>query len=150
MQFYTKTKHNAVYAPAKGIVVGVFRPQRRITVRYGRNYGYSFLHIEDIPESIKVGDKIEPRTLLGYTESREEGWWEIELDVKRGDQYSTLPPYDYFSPESQKKFDRILDAVEYEPGVYSSWVVREGEDSWIAETGSDQWETSAERVGYEY
>ena len=78
-------------------------------------------HIEDIPENITVGLKVEQRTLLGYTEfGNNEGWWEIELDVKRGNQYSTLPPYDYFSPSSKAKLDAILKAVEREPGHYKS------------------------------
>jgi hypothetical protein len=90
--------------------------------------------------------RIEEKTILGYTEHlNDEGWWEIELVVKRGDVYRTLPPYDYFSKESKKKLDFIIANQKWVEA--ESWTVREGEDSWIQLIGSDEWHTSAHRIG---
>ncbi len=146
MQFYTYSHHNPVYAPASGIVTSVDNQWASITVRHGRKYGYTMHHIVDI--TVNVGDRVEQGDLIGYTELRAGlGWWEVELNVHReGNVYRSIPPYDYFSPESKEVLDMILNSTRYRD--YTSWTVREGEESWIAEIGSDEWWCSAWRLGY--
>jgi len=141
----TKSTHDPVYSPAKGIVVWIKEEYQMITIRYGRNYGFTMHHIVDIPENIEVGTKVENGTLLGYTEERAgAGWWEVELNVKRGSIYRTLPPYEYFSKDSKEKLDFILSSQKMSD--FPSWTITEGDNSWIAELGSDEWWCSFNRV----
>lgn len=155
IQFYTKSFHDPVLAPAKGIITEMHEGRASLTVRYGKNYGYTMHHIVDFPEDLKKGDKVEAGDLLGYTELRNgTGWWEVELNVKRGNVYRTLPAYEYFSLESKNALDEILAAQS----VYSfpSWTVRKSyttdqgrvEKSWIEIIGSDEWWASSQRIGY--
>jgi len=155
IQFYTKSSHDPVLAPASGVITEMHEGRASLTVRYGKNYGYTMHHIVDFPEGLSKGDKVEPGDLLGYTELRNgTGWWEVELNVKRGDVYRTLPAYDYFSPEGKKALDEILAGQDLY--FFPSWTIRESyttehgyqEKSWIEIIGSDEWWTSSQRIGY--
>jgi hypothetical protein len=148
MQFYTKSYHDAIYSPMKGIVVWMDRRWKTFSIRYGRNYAITFNHIVDIPNNIQLGTKVEEKTLLGYTEHLNgEGWWEIEVHVKRGDIFRSVAPIDFFSSSSQQRLNSILKETMYVE-KYTSWTVREGEESWIATWGFDELWTDGNRLGY--
>ena len=147
MQFYTKTYHDPVLAVASGTITGIESEMQSLIVRYGKNYGVTYHHIVDIPRNFSAGDKVEAGMLLGYTQHlNNAGWWEVELNVKRGDVFRTLPAFDYFSEESQEELMFVLNSAEqkYE---YTSWVER-GDDTWIKDLGDDEWWSSPYRLGY--
>ena len=154
MQFYTKSSHDPVLAPASGVITMIHVANASLTVRHGKNYGYTMHHVVDFPANLKEGGLVEPGDLLGYTELRNEtGWWEIELDVKRQNVYRSLPAYDYFSLESQKALDEILAGQDLY--FFSSWTIRQSYtdehnqvESWIEMIDSDEWWVSSQRVGY--
>lgn len=156
IQFYTKDRwHDPVYAACEGTLIDISTERQSLVIRYGRNYGIVYHHIVDFPSSLKVGEKIERGDLIGYTEKKSGlGWWEIEVDVKRGDVFRTVPPIDYFSEESQEKLNDILngDDVWYENkwGANRTWTVTEGEESWIKYLDEPEWWTSPFRVGYSH
>ena len=115
MQFYTRTGEKPILAVAPGTVILVEPKYKSLTIAYGTHYGVTYHHIEKIPSNINPGDTIKAGDILGYTETmfREddrvtEAWWEIELNYKKGDVFRTLPPYKYFSKESQAKLDFII------------------------------------------
>lgn len=149
MQFYTKSYHDVVYSPMKGIVVWMDKVWKTLSIRYGKNYGITFNHIVDIPDNIRLGTKVEEKTLLGYTEHLNgEGWWEIEVHAKRGDLFRSIPPIDFFSSASQQRLNNILKETETYTDKYTSWTIREGEESWIAAWGFDEIWTGNNRLGY--
>ncbi len=129
-------------------------------MRYGRNYGIVFQHLVDVPVGLKVGDKVESRTIVGYTQGQMGvGWWEIEVAARVGDVVRTQPPYDFFSSESRKKLDAIILAAK-EKCPYTSWTISQttepsnpgqGKGSWIQDIGGKkEWWTSGERLGLQY
>ncbi|MDD4985239.1 MAG: peptidoglycan DD-metalloendopeptidase family protein [Dehalococcoidales bacterium] len=167
MQFYTFSSHDPVYAPCAGTVVNIFggldpntgNEAGGVTIRYGRNYSVTLQHVVEIPLNIKVGSKIEAKTLVGYTQGQMNvGWWEIEVAARVGNVIRTKPPYDFFSPGSKKRLDSILAAaIKKESSPYTSWTVTEtnmpsipaeGKGSWIQDLGGKkEWWASGERMG---
>lgn len=153
MQFYTKDRwHDPVYAGCEGTLIDFSDDNGLVIIRYGYNYGIVYHHVIDFPSSLSRGMVIERGTLIGYTEKLNGlGWWEIEVDVKRGDVFRTVPPIDFFSEESQQQLNDILNASDiwYEDlwGTNRSWTVTE-EESWIPYLDEPEWWTSAYRVGY--
>ncbi len=152
MQFYTTTSHDPVYTVAKGTVVSIDRSKKTFSIRYGRNYGVTYHHVVDILDNVTVGVKVEAGTLVGYTENfQDEGWWEIELDVKRDNICRTLPPFGYFSAESQTKLQSYLDASPTwnVSGSPRTWTVTTGEDCWTKYFDAPEWWSSLyDRLGY--
>lgn len=152
MQFYVASEKMPVRAVAPGIAISITRDYQGgsgfLTVLYGRNYSITYHHVIEIPDSLKEMDRIELGDTLGYTEMRPnegimEAWWEIALNARRGDVYRTLPPFEYFSEESQEKLQAIIDATWY--GDETEWTVTEG-CSWIKYVGKEWW-TSSSRLG---
>ncbi len=92
-----------------------------MTIRYGRNYSVTLHHLVDVPPEFKVGDKVEAKTLIGYTQGQMDvGWWEIEVTARVGNVTRSKPPYDFFSPESKKALDAIIPAaLKHESGPFS-------------------------------
>jgi hypothetical protein len=152
MQFYTTTSHDPVYAVAKGTVVSVDRDYKTFSIRYGRNYGVTYHHVDDILDNVTPGAKVEAGTLVGYTENLGgEGWWEIELNVKRDSVCRTTPPFGYFSAESQAKLQSILEASPtWEvSGSPRTWTVTTGEDCWTKYFDAPEWWSGLyARLGY--
>ena len=103
MQFYMKTNASDYLTVAPGIVTRSETFENSVglvSIKYGENYVITYLHI--IPnKDLKVGNKVEISDVIGKMEKRnnpyhgEETWWEVQLTVKRGKLYRTLPPYDY-------------------------------------------------------
>lgn len=156
MQFYTKSRRDKVLAPAPGIVTMVDKEWASLSVRYGRNYGYTMHHIVGVPEEIQPGARVEYGDLLGYTEFNKrphdgfvEGWWEIELIKKEGDRYRSIPPYPYFDGESKRKLDSILEWSDFGEGdCVRSWNPSNCNQSWIDWVGKPEWWASGSRLGY--
>lgn len=154
MQFYMKNRDpDPVYAGCEGTLVVVSNEYTFISIRYGRNYGILYHHVVDFPDNLEPGMRIERGDLLGYTENRDGlTWWEVEVDVIRGDVFRTVPPIDYFSEESQQKLNDIVDASDIWPedlwGVSRTWTVTEG-DSWIPYLDEPEWWSSAMKIGYD-
>lgn len=160
MQFYLESDKKPIYAAAAGRVILNEKKHKSVTIAYGTHYGYTYLHIVDVLPDIKPGKKVEQGQHIGYTEvkiqdenGKKEAWWEIELNYKNGDVFRTLPPYEYFSQESQKTLDNIKNAAHYgypQSGNYEpSWTVREG-CSFIKYLDVPEWWSSGIRVGYPY
>lgn len=153
MQFYIKNRdHDPVYAGCEGTLIIASNEHGFVSIRYGRNYGIVYHHVVDFPGNLEPGMKIERGALLGYTEEKDGiSWWEVEIDVKRGDVFRTVPPIDYFSEESQQKLNDIVNASDiwYDDlwGVDRAWTVTEG-DSWIPYLDEPEWWTTAMRIGY--
>jgi len=151
IQFYTKnTSHDPVYAACEGTLVFISEEWNSLYVRYGRNYGIIYHHIVDFSNTLELGMKIERETLLGYTETKNNlGWWEIELDVKRGDIFRTVPTFDYFSKESQGKLMAILNASWWDEssGSTKSWTVTDG-DTWTVYLDEPEWWAAPDHLGY--
>lgn len=157
MQFYTTSVHNPVYAVAPCTILYVNRESGGINTRYGRNYGITYYHLENILENITPGLKVEAGTLLTYTETRWheemgywEGWWEISLEVKRDNVFRSLPPFEYFSTESQVKLQAIIDASptwDSRYGPAGAWTSTTG-GSWTRYLPAPEWWASPARVGY--
>lgn len=164
MQFYAADGPSPVYSAAAGTIITVERDYKTkgytsgfVTMRYGKNYGIHYAHVVDIPKEITPGAKIESGTLIGYGERRPlphdpsiiETWWEIELDVKKGSVFRSLPPYDYFSQNSKKELQSILSSSQEWSVIGSSktWTVKTG-CSWVKYFSKPEFWTTPERVGY--
>jgi hypothetical protein len=157
MQFYVAGEKMPTRAVAPGILITLDRDTEteggRMTVLYGRNYSITYHHIVDIPEDLEQGSKIEAGQTVGYTEMWindnygepvNESWWEISMSYKKSDGvYRTLPPFEYFSEDSQQILQQILDSAWSKEET--SWTVREG-CSWIKYVG-DEWWSSASTLG---
>ena len=160
MQFYVRTGRTPVHAVASGTVVLVEIGENNIgflTIRYGRNYSVTYHHLEHI--GLNEGGIIEAGEIVGYGEIRpdpvepefNETWWEIEVCAMRDDQVMTVPPYDYFSDESKKQLDDILNNTIFDWGVKGSpktWTVTEG-CSWVKYLSAPEWPASFIRLGIE-
>mgnify|MGYP003987055771 CR=1 FL=1 len=144
MQFYVATDVSDYLAVAPGIVTQKNMSNGNsglVSVQYGRKYVVTYMHI--FPrDDLRVGDKIEIVDILGKMEKRthhlndEETWWEIMLTVDNDGVYRTLPPYEYFSNDSKKLLDSILETKRSDN--YLSWTIRTG-CSWIKYVEGDSW-----------
>ena len=167
MRFYTFSSHDPVYSPCAGTVVRIEsgidqatgNRASSITIRYGRNYSVTLHHVVDIPPELKLGAKVEAKTLIGHTQKQMNvGWWEIEVSARVGNVVRSKPPYDFFSPESKKLLDDIIPAArKNESSPYSTWTVvssdilpdpEHGQGSWIQDFGgATEWWSSGDRLG---
>jgi len=134
MQFYLITDKENFLAAAPGIVIQneLHGESGLLTVRYGKNYSITYMHI--IPdEKIEPGTKIEIGDVLGKMEKRnnptwgEETWWEIQITKKEGNKYRSVPPYDYFSKESKEILNAIADNSKE---TNNFWIAAEGSHGW--------------------
>lgn len=146
--------HNPFYAAWEGTIISVDRDNFVIYIRYGRNYCTIYHHILDIPEKFIVGYKVEREELIGYTDEKNgEGWWEIEIKIKKGNVYRSSPAIDYYSEESKQKLNDIVNASEIWYGELwgnnRTWIVTEGEGSWIKYLNESEWWESSYHLGYE-
>lgn len=131
-----------VYAYAPGTITNIQDEgaSKEIVVRYGSQYAVKYLHVTNAPGSLKLGDKIEAGTLIGYTQlldaDTDYEFWELEIDkIIDGKIARTDFPLYYFDDESKAAFESLR---EY--SGLTSWFVDENskEAGWLAYVGKPE------------
>ncbi|MDO8265406.1 MAG: hypothetical protein Q7T41_00520 [Candidatus Saccharibacteria bacterium] len=137
-----KTGSLPVYSYAPGTITNIQDEgvSKEVVVRYGRQYAVKYLHVTNVPDSLKQGYKVEAGTLVGYTQLLEANpdyeFWELEIDkIIDGKIARTDFPLNYFDDESQKAFE-----VLRESSGLASWFVDETskEAGWLAYVGKPE------------
>lgn len=130
-----------VYTYAPGTITNIQDEgaSKELVVRYGKKYAVKYLHVTNVPKSLKQGDKIEAGTLIGATQYYSDGgyeFWELEINkIMDGDIARTDFPLTYFDDESKKAFENL----RARSGL-ASWFVDEKSKSagWLAYTGKPE------------
>jgi hypothetical protein len=131
-----------VYTYAPGTVTNIQDEvvSKEVVVRYGKNYAVKYLHVTNVPDSLKQGDKIEAGTLVGYTQLLEASpdyeFWELEINkIIDGKIARTDFPLNYFDDESKSAFESLRASAGGPP-----WFVDESskEAGWLAYTGKPE------------
>lgn len=113
---------------------------KEVVIRYGSKYAVKYLHVTNVPSSLKTGDKIEAGTLVGYTQlidgNPKYEFWELEIDkILDGNIARTDFPLNYFDAESRASFESLRAS-----SGLSSWFVDESSKSagWLAYVGKPE------------
>lgn len=131
-----------VYTYAPGTITNIQDEgvSKEVVVRYGSQYAVKYLHVTNVPESLKQGNKIEAGTLVGYTQLLDADpdyeFWELEIDkIIDGKIARTDFPLNYFDDESRAAFESLRESS----GLMSWFVDENSKDAgWLAYIGKPE------------
>lgn len=157
MEINLKPGEYPIYSFTKGVVSNIDgSDQGEITIRYGRKYAFKHLHIKNLVRNLKVGDKIEAGTLLGYTHRATLGDGSITFDILETELDKVISEraarainaFDYFDQASKDSLEKIRQSASRDPKP--SWVSADDKSkSWIAYTGKPETWADMHKIGYE-
>lgn len=158
MEINLRVGEYPVYSFSKGLITNIENSEQgEITIKYGRKYALKHLHIKKLSLSLKVGDKIEAGTFLGYTQTGSLGdgsltfsFVEIELDKVISDRAArAINAYDYFDKESKDSLERLRLAALRDPK--QSWLASSDDKakSWIPYVGRAETWADMHKIGFE-
>lgn len=158
MEINLKVGDYPIYSFSKGVIINIENgEQGEITIKYGRKYALKHLHIKNLSPSLKLGDKIEAGTLLGYTQIGSLGdgsltfsFIEIELDKVISDRAArAINAYEFFNKESRDSLEKIRQAAPRNPK--QSWVASSDDkaESWIPYVGKAETWADMHKIGYD-
>lgn len=131
-----------VYTYAPGTITNIQDEgtSKELVVRYGKQYAVKYLHVTNVPDTLRQGDKVEAGTLVGYTQLLEATpdyeFWELEVNkIIDGKIARTDFPLNYFDEESKVAFEALRESSSLE-----SWFVDESskDAGWLAYTGKPE------------
>lgn len=157
MEINLKVGEYPIYSFSKGLITNIENSEQgEITIKYGRKYALKHLHIKNLSPSLKIGDKIEAGTLLGYTQTGSLGdgsltfsFIEIELDKIISDRAArAINVYDYFDQESKDSLENIRQVAPRNPK--RSWVASfdDKTKSWIPYVGKVETWADMHKIGF--
>ncbi len=158
MEINLKVGEYPIYSFSKGLITNIENSEQgEITIKYGKKYALKHLHIKNLNKNLKVGDKIEAGTLLGYTQLGRLGdgsltfsFLEIELDKIISNRAArAINAFDYFNQESKGALEKIRQAATRNPKT--SWVASSGDKakSWIPYVGKAETWADMHKIGFE-